>query len=123
MSHRLQHHINSLIRRFRRSLGDTNLIHGQAGKIGCPRRRRCDKTHHGSRPRHIVLSSGSEDCICDDEVGKTSVYRGDPGWDRISVALGYSLANIEFAGRGIIMPELTSVSLVAVDGGRARKML
>jgi glutamate N-acetyltransferase / amino-acid N-acetyltransferase len=31
-------------------------------------------------------------------------------------ALGYSLIDTQFAGKGIIVPELTSVSFVPVDG-------
>jgi glutamate N-acetyltransferase / amino-acid N-acetyltransferase len=38
-------------------------------------------------------------------------------------ALGYSLIGTEFAGRGIIKPEQTSVSFVPVDGGAELKFL
>ncbi|KAL1311910.1 hypothetical protein AAFC00_001979 [Neodothiora populina] len=54
---------------------------------------------------------------------KTGVYGGDPGWGWVSVALGYSLADTEFAGQGIIVPGLTSICLIPVDGSRALKIL
>jgi len=41
----------------------------------------------------------------------------------VMVALGYSLIGTEFAGKGIIKPEQTSVSFVPVDGGAELKFL
>lgn len=52
---------------------------------------------------------------------KTGIYGKDPGWGNVVVALGYSLADTEFAGQGIIVPESTSVSLIPVDGSQALK--
>ncbi len=37
--------------------------------------------------------------------------------------MGYSLPDTEFIGKGIIVPELTSVSFVSVDGGADLKFL
>lgn len=54
---------------------------------------------------------------------KTGIYGKDPNWGNVLVAMGYSLADTVFAGRGIIVPELTSVSLIPVDGSEALRFL
>lgn len=54
---------------------------------------------------------------------KTAIYGKDPSWGGILAALGYSLVDTEFAGRGIIVPELTSISFVPVDGKGPVKFL
>lgn len=54
---------------------------------------------------------------------KTGIYGKDPCWGGVLAALGYSLIDTEFAGRGIIIPELTSVSFVPVHGGAELKFL
>lgn len=38
-------------------------------------------------------------------------------------ALGYSLVDTEFAGKGVIVPELTSVSFMPLDGRSELKFL
>lgn len=52
---------------------------------------------------------------------KTAISNANYG--EIMVALGYSLIGTEFAGQGIIVPELTSVSFVPVDGSPTLKFL
>ncbi|ESZ99592.1 arginine biosynthesis bifunctional protein [Sclerotinia borealis F-4128] len=47
---------------------------------------------------------------------KTGVYGKDPNPIGVLAALGYSLMNTEFAGKGIIKRESTSVSFVPIDG-------
>ncbi|APA10948.1 arginine biosynthesis bifunctional protein [Sclerotinia sclerotiorum 1980 UF-70] len=47
---------------------------------------------------------------------KTGVYGKDPNPIGVLAALGYSLMGTEFAGKGIINPESTSVSFMPVDG-------
>ncbi|TGO49981.1 hypothetical protein BOTNAR_0410g00070 [Botryotinia narcissicola] len=47
---------------------------------------------------------------------KMGVYGKDPNPIGVLAALGYSLMDTEFAGKGIINRELTSVSFVPVDG-------
>ncbi len=54
---------------------------------------------------------------------KTAIYGKDPSWGGVLAALGYSLIDTEFAGKGIIVPELTSVSFVPIDGGAELKFL
>lgn len=54
---------------------------------------------------------------------KTGIYGKDPNWGAVLAALGYSLIDTPFAGKGIIVPELTSVSLGPVDGGAQLKFL
>lgn len=54
---------------------------------------------------------------------KTGIYGKDPSWGGVLAALGYSLIDTEFAGKGIIVPELTSVSFIPVDGGAVLKFL
>lgn len=43
---------------------------------------------------------------------KTGIYGQDPNWVGILAALGYSLIDTQFAAKGIIVPGLTSVSMV-----------
>ncbi|KAJ8068997.1 hypothetical protein OCU04_002676 [Sclerotinia nivalis] len=47
---------------------------------------------------------------------KTGVYGKDPNPIGVLAALGYSLMDTDFAGKGIINPESTSVSFMPVDG-------
>jgi glutamate N-acetyltransferase/amino-acid N-acetyltransferase len=54
---------------------------------------------------------------------KTGIYGKDPNWGAVLAALGYSLIDTQFAGKGIIVPELTSVSFMPVDGGTELKFL
>ena len=57
---------------------------------------------------------------------KTGIYGKDPKWGGVLAALGYSLIDTQFAGQGIIIPELTYVSFVSVDeddGGTELKFL
>ena len=54
---------------------------------------------------------------------KTGIYGKDPNWGGVLAALGYSLIGTEYAGKGIIVPEMTSVSFVPVDGGPQLKFL
>ena len=54
---------------------------------------------------------------------KTGIYGGDPCWGGVLAALGYSLIDTQFAGKGIVVPELTSVSFVSPDGGVELKFL
>ena len=54
---------------------------------------------------------------------KTGIYGKDPSWGTVLAALGYSLIDTEFEGKNIIVPELTSVSFVPVDGGAELKFL
>lgn len=54
---------------------------------------------------------------------KTGIYGKDPNWSNVLAALGYSLMDTEFAGKGIITPELTSVSFMPVDGSGELKFL
>ncbi len=54
---------------------------------------------------------------------KTAIYGGDPNWGGILAALGYSLIGTEFAGKGIIVPDLTSVSLVPADGAASLRFV
>jgi glutamate N-acetyltransferase/amino-acid N-acetyltransferase len=54
---------------------------------------------------------------------KTGIYGKDPNWGAVLAALGYSLIDTQFAGKGIIVPELTSVSFMPVDGGAELKFL
>jgi glutamate N-acetyltransferase/amino-acid N-acetyltransferase len=54
---------------------------------------------------------------------KTGIYGKDPNWGGVLAALGYSLIDTEFAGKGIIVPELTSVCFVPVDGDAELKFL
>lgn len=54
---------------------------------------------------------------------KTGIYDKDPNWGGVLAALGYSLMDAEFAGKGIIVPEMTSVTFVPVDGGAELKFL
>jgi glutamate N-acetyltransferase / amino-acid N-acetyltransferase len=54
---------------------------------------------------------------------KTGVYGKDPNWGGVLAALGYSLVDTQFAGKGIIVPKLTSVSIVPADNGAALKFL
>jgi glutamate N-acetyltransferase/amino-acid N-acetyltransferase len=54
---------------------------------------------------------------------KTAPYGKDPGWGNVLTALGSSLMDTRFAGEGIIVPDLTSVSFVPVDGGGVIKFM
>lgn len=54
---------------------------------------------------------------------KTGIYGKDPNWGGVLAALGYSLMDTEFAGKGIIVRELTSVSVVPGDGSAVLKFL
>jgi len=54
---------------------------------------------------------------------KTGIYGENPSWGGVLAALGYSLIDTEFAGKGIIVPEMTSVSFMPVDGGAGLKFL
>lgn len=54
---------------------------------------------------------------------KTGIYGKDPNWGGVLAALGYSLVDTQFAGKGVIVPELTSVSFVPLDGGSELKFL
>ena len=54
---------------------------------------------------------------------KTAIYGKDPNWGGILAARGYSLIGTEFAGQGIIVPELTSISFIPADGASALKFL
>jgi glutamate N-acetyltransferase/amino-acid N-acetyltransferase len=47
----------------------------------------------------------------------------NPNWVSVLAALGYSLIDTEFAGKGIIVPELTSISFVSADGSPVLKFL
>ena len=47
---------------------------------------------------------------------KTGIYGKDPNWGGVLAALGYSLVDTQFAGKGVIVPGLTSVSFVPHDG-------
>lgn len=48
---------------------------------------------------------------------KTGMYGGDPNWGGILAVLGYALVGTRFAGRGLIVPERTSISFAHhVDG-------
>ncbi|KAI5199626.1 arginine biosynthesis bifunctional protein ArgJ beta chain [Aureobasidium subglaciale] len=53
---------------------------------------------------------------------KTALYGKDSGWGNVAVALGYSLADTEFAAQGIVVPESTSISLVLSDGSEMLKL-
>ncbi|KAF1361542.1 hypothetical protein EJ07DRAFT_110877 [Lizonia empirigonia] len=46
---------------------------------------------------------------------KTSIYGEGPTWGNVLAALGYSLVDTEFAGRGLIVPELTSIGFTQPD--------
>lgn len=48
---------------------------------------------------------------------KTGIYGKDPNWGGALVALGYSLMDTEFAGKGVLVPESTSITFLPVDGG------
>ncbi|KAI9745846.1 MAG: hypothetical protein M1818_000527 [Claussenomyces sp. TS43310] len=48
---------------------------------------------------------------------KRPLYGKDLNRGGVLAALGYSLIGTEFAGKGIIVPELTSASFVPADGG------
>ena len=54
---------------------------------------------------------------------KTGIYGKDPNWGGVLAALGYSLIDTQFAVKGIIVPELTSVSFVPGGGGAELKFL
>lgn len=54
---------------------------------------------------------------------KTGIYGKDPNWGGVLAALGYSLIDTQFAGKGIVVPELTSVSFVSADDGTELKFL
>ena len=54
---------------------------------------------------------------------KTGIYGKDPNWGGVLAALGYSLNDTQFTGKGIIVLEQTSVSFVPVDGGAELKFL
>ncbi len=56
-------------------------------------------------------------------LSKTGIYGGDPNWGGIFVALGYSLIGTEMAGKGIISPAQTSVSLSPASGGELLKFI
>jgi glutamate N-acetyltransferase/amino-acid N-acetyltransferase len=43
---------------------------------------------------------------------KTALYGGEAAWSGILAALGYSLLDTRFAGRGLIVPAFTSISFV-----------
>jgi glutamate N-acetyltransferase / amino-acid N-acetyltransferase len=54
---------------------------------------------------------------------KAGIYGKDPNWGGILAVLGYWLLNTQFAGQGIIVPELTSVSFVDGESGDLLKFL
>ena len=54
---------------------------------------------------------------------KTGIYGKDANWGGVLAALGYALVDTEFAGNGIVVPELTSVTFVPGDGGPGLKFL
>jgi len=56
-------------------------------------------------------------------LAKTAIYGNNPNWGEMMVALGYSLIGTEYSGKGIIVPEMTSISLVPVNGSTELKFL
>ncbi|MCJ1345750.1 hypothetical protein MMC31_003959 [Peltigera leucophlebia] len=54
---------------------------------------------------------------------KLGIYGKDPNWGGVLAVLGYSLVDTQFAGNGVIMPELTSISFVQLDGRSELKFL
>lgn len=52
---------------------------------------------------------------------KTSVYGQGPTWGNVMAALGYALIDTEFAGQGVIVPELTSIGFT--EGGAPRRLI
>lgn len=55
---------------------------------------------------------------------KTAMYGEDTGsWSNVMTALGQSVMGTEFAGKGIIVPALTSVSFIPQDGSEELKFL
>lgn len=54
---------------------------------------------------------------------KTGTYGKDANWGGVLAAAGYALIDTEFAGKGIVVPELTSVTFVPGDGGAGLKFL
>lgn len=54
---------------------------------------------------------------------KTGIYGKDPNWGGVLAVLGYSLVDTEFAGKDVIVPELTSASFMPLDGRSELKIL
>lgn len=54
---------------------------------------------------------------------KTGIYGENPNWAGILATLGYSLLDTPFAGRGIINPALTSISLLDADNAHEVRFL
>jgi glutamate N-acetyltransferase/amino-acid N-acetyltransferase len=54
---------------------------------------------------------------------KLGIYGKDLNWGGVLAALGDSLMDTEFAGKGIIVPKLTSVTFMPVDGVAELKFL
>lgn len=54
---------------------------------------------------------------------KTGIYGNDANWGTVLAALGYSLIGTQFAGKGILVPHLTSLTFVPDDGGAGVKFL
>ncbi|ROW09158.1 hypothetical protein VPNG_05756 [Cytospora leucostoma] len=63
--------------------------------------RGCTETEASKRIASVIARSS---------LVKTGIYGGDPNWGGILAALGYSLVDTQFSGKGIIVPESTSIS-------------